>query len=406
MKTSKFTFLFPRLKSKIHILTHNFSCGRWMIWAIILFFAAVTANAQKINLQVEHRFQYPNGIISFELPQQKNNKKYNVKIFCSTDDEKSYYDITSEVTGDALQNATAGKKTVYWNPYIKNPNFNEGIIIKVNAKVVADLPSNFVLIDGGTFTMGSPESEPERDSDEKQHQVRVSSFYISKYEVSQKQWQEIMGNNPSRFEGEDLPVERVSWYDCVEFCNKLSERDGLTKCYTIDKSRKDANNKGDYDGLKWVVTCDFTANGYRLPTEAEWEYAARAGTSTPFSTGNNLTTSQANYNGNYPYNGNSKGKYRVKTVSVSSFSPNNWGLYNMHGNVWEWCWDWYGGYSINGLQTNPIGATTGQYRLLRGGSWYYSARDCRSALRDNFTPTDRNYNVGFRLVLFSAVLQK
>ncbi len=395
----------------------------------ILFFAAVTANAQILSLQTDLQFQYPNGIITFELPQQKNNKKYNVKIFCSTDDEKSYTDITNEVTGDAGKNVTAGKKTVYWNPFLKNPDFNEEVKVKVNAKVVADLPSNFVLIDGGTFTMGSPESEPERGSGEKQHQVRVSSFYISKYEVSVAEFKEFIDATGYKTDADkrtnnygsyvykngswnqqdgvnwrcgvdgnvrpasenNHPVIHISWNDCVAYCNWKSERDGLTKCYTINGSD---------------VTCDFTANGYRLPTEAEWEYAARAGSTTPFSTGNNLTTSQANYDGNYPYNGNSNGKYREKTVSVSSFSPNNWGLYNVHGNVWEWCWDWYGDDSINGLQTNPIGATTGQRRLLRGGSWFNSARSCCSANRLNFTPTSRNFNVGFRLVLFSAVLQK
>jgi formylglycine-generating enzyme required for sulfatase activity len=171
----------------------------------------------------------------------------------------------------------------------------------------------------------------------------------------------------------------------------------LTPAYTIDKSRKDPNNKNDYDNIKWTVTWNRNANGYRLPTEVEWEYACRAGTTTPFNTGNNITTSQANYDGDYPYNGNAKGIYRERTTPVGSFQPNAWGLYDMHGNVWEWCWDWYGNYS-SGAQTDPIGASSGSYRVLRGGSWSYYALNLRSALRGLDSPSYRNFVIGFRLV--------
>ena len=142
---------------------------------------------------------------------------------------------------------------------------------------------------------------------------------------------------------------------------------------------------------------------YRLPTEAEREYACRAGTTTSFNTGNNLTTDQANYEGNYPYNGNPKGVYRLNTVPVNSFSPNAWGLYTMHGNVAEWCSDWFGGRYYDeckesGTVSNPAGPATGSLRVLRGGSWYYDAVRCRSAYRYCYTPDSRNRNVGFRLV--------
>jgi len=145
------------------------------------------------------------------------------------------------------------------------------------------------------------------------------------------------------------------------------------------------------------VTWNQNANGYRLPTEAEWEYACRAGTTTPFSTGNNITTSQANYNGNYPYNNNAKGTYRATTTAVGSFSPNSWGLYDMHGNVFEWCWDWLGDYSSN-AQTDPRGASSGSGRVIRGGSWDNSALYLRSAYRNSYAPSNRLYNIGFRLV--------
>ncbi|WP_461256017.1 SUMF1/EgtB/PvdO family nonheme iron enzyme [Treponema sp. R80B11-R83G3] len=248
----------------------------------------------------------------------------------------------------------------------------------------ASLPAGMVRINGGTFTMGSPANEPSRSSNEgPQHQVTVSSFYMGKYEVTQKEYQEVMGTNPSNFKGDNLPVEQVSWYDAVEYCNKRSQKEGLTPAYT---------RNGDN------VTWNKNANGYRLPTEAEWEYACRAGTTTPFSTGNNVTTSQANYDGNNPYNNNAKGEYRQKTMAVGSFSPNALGLYDMHGNVWEWCWDWYGNYS-SGSQTDPIGTSSGSYRVGRGGSWYNSAEDVRSGYRFNYyAPYDRGSGIGFRLV--------
>ena len=137
--------------------------------------------------------------------------------------------------------------------------------------------------------------------------------------------------------------------------------------------------------------------GCRLPTEAEWEYACRAGTTTPFSTGNNLTTSQANYNGNYPYNNNLEGEYRQQTTPVGSFAANAYGLFDMHGNVWEWCSDWYGGYSTS-AQTNPKGASSGSDRVRRGGGWGSFAYYCRAAYRYYDTPDYNDYNLGFRLV--------
>jgi len=261
------------------------------------------------------------------------------------------------------------------------------------------VPSNMVRIEGGAFTMSSPANEVSRDSDEVQHRVTVSAFYMSKYQVTQAEYESVMRTNPSNFKGANLPVENVSWYNAVEYCNALSQREGLDPAYTIDKSRSDPNNKNEYDNLKWLVTRNPNANGYRLPTEAEWEYVCRAGTTTPFITGNNITTSQANYDGNYPYNNNAKGTYREKTTPVGSFAANRWGLYDMHGNVWEWCWDWYGDYK-NEVQTNPRGPDSGASRVIRGGSWYNYARGIRSANRNIRDPSLRNgsSSIGFRLV--------
>jgi len=247
-----------------------------------------------------------------------------------------------------------------------------------------------VLISGGTFQMGSPSNEADRKDNEKQHQVTVGSFYMGKYEVTQKEYQEVMGMNNSYFNGDNLPVENVNWYQAVNYCNRLSQRDGLTPAYTVNGTD---------------VTWNQNANGYRLPTEAEWEYACRAGTTTPFNTGNNITTNQANFKS-------------LKTTEVGSFAPNPWGLYDMHGNVWEWCWDIYDvyvtksrediafGYSMylvggsrdGGAQADPKGVSSGSGRVVRGGSWYNTAQDLRSAYRFYYTPSSLNYGiVGFRV---------
>ncbi|MDR2516737.1 MAG: SUMF1/EgtB/PvdO family nonheme iron enzyme [Spirochaetaceae bacterium] len=243
--------------------------------------------------------------------------------------------------------------------------------------------ANMVRIPGGTFTMGSPANEPQRNNHEgPQHQVTVSTFYMGKYEVTQREWREVMGNNPSGFRGDNLPVENLSWNDAVEYCNWRSRREGLIPAYTINGT-----------DVRW----NRSANGYRLPAEAEWEYACRAGTRGPFSTGNNITTGQANYNGNGPYNNNARGVYRGRTVNAGRFAPNAWGLYDMHGNVYEWCWDWYGAYTSE-AQTNPAGPSAGSTRVNRGGSWGRGAQNARSAGRYGNDPSYRFRNLGLRLV--------
>jgi formylglycine-generating enzyme required for sulfatase activity len=236
-------------------------------------------------------------------------------------------------------------------------------------------------IAGGTFTMGSPEAEAGRSSNETQHQVTVSGFYLGKHEVTVEEFKQFVNatqyqttaessgdgsyvyvdgswqlktdanwKNPYFEQGDNQPVVLVSWYDAVEYCNWRSEKEGLTKAYTITTGAEGT-----------TVMWNKTAKGYRLPTEAEWEYACRAGTTTPFSTGENITTEQANYDGNYPYNGNAAGTFRQKTTPVGSFAANVWGLYDMHGNVWEWCWDWYDAYGTE-AQNDPVGAVSGSDR--------------------------------------------
>ncbi|MDR2519067.1 MAG: formylglycine-generating enzyme family protein, partial [Spirochaetaceae bacterium] len=156
--------------------------------------------------------------------------------------------------------------------------------------------------------------------------------------------------------------------------------------------RNDINNNNEFDNNKWTITANWSANGYRLPTEAEWEYACRAGTITPFYTGSSIVPTQANYDG--------KDHARQSTSKVGSFPPNPWGLFDMHGNVFEWCWDWYSAYSSGVTQIDPLGGPSGTHRVLRGGSWNKSAQSLRSAYRVGSTPSLRSSEFGFRLARF------
>jgi formylglycine-generating enzyme required for sulfatase activity len=258
-------------------------------------------------------------------------------------------------------------------------------------RIERPVPDGFVRIPGGTFLMGIPASEAGRFGDEgPQHQVTVSGFYMGKYEVTQKEWAEVMGSNPSNFKGDKLPVENVSWYDVIEYCNKRSVKEGLTPAYT---------RNGD------SVTWNRGANGYRLSTEAEWEYACRAGTTTAFNTGSKAESLSGSAN---VADQTAKAKYSdwtiveirdgyAETAPVGSYRPNSFGLYDMHGNVYEWCWDWYGSYS-GGAQIDPAGPASGANRVIRGGSWSYDAAHLRSASRVINTPGLRYSDLGFRLV--------
>jgi formylglycine-generating enzyme required for sulfatase activity len=226
-----------------------------------------------------------------------------------------------------------------------------------------------VAIPGGTFMMGYPEIEKERYNNEgPKRSVTVPAFFMAKYPVTQTQWQAVMGNNPSRFQGLNRPVENVNWNDAVEFCQKLSQK---------------------------------TGKDYRLPSEAEWEYACRAGTTTPFYFGETITPDLANYNGNSTYGNEKEGVFREQTTDVDSFPPNAFGLYDMHGNVWEWCQDvWHENY--NGAPTDGSAWESGgdsNQRLLRGGGWDDTPEDCRSACRGRDRPGDRSDGVGFRIAV-------
>jgi formylglycine-generating enzyme required for sulfatase activity len=244
--------------------------------------------------------------------------------------------------------------------------------VRPSAPPERPIPADMVRVEGGAFQMGSTNGY---DNEKPVHSVTVKSFYMGKYEVTQKEWAEIMGTNPSKFKGDDLPVENVSWYDAIEYCNKRSLKEGLTPAY-----------RGSGDS----ITCNFSATGYRLPTEAEWEYAAKGGDK------DYLTLSYSGSNNADAvgwHTDNSGGR----THPVGTKLPNDLGLFDMSGNVWEWCWDWYGDYPAS-ARTDPAGPASGALRVLRGGSWNIYAQYLRSAFRGYNTPSLRDSYGGFRLV--------
>jgi formylglycine-generating enzyme required for sulfatase activity len=238
---------------------------------------------------------------------------------------------------------------------------------------------NMVTIPAGSFLMGSPMDEPERVEHEgPQHEVTLGSFFMAQTPITQAQWRAVAGwqklerdlkPDPSKFKGANRPVEQVSWLDALEFCRRLNQR---------------------------------TGQRYGLPSEAQWEYACRAGSTTPFHFGATLTPELANYNGNEAYGNGSKGTYREQTIEVASFPSNGWGLHDMHGNVWEWCADhWHDSYNFAPGDDQPWlipAAADDEPRLLRGGSGYSFPGYCRSAVRLHFLPGLANYDVGFRVV--------
>jgi formylglycine-generating enzyme required for sulfatase activity len=225
------------------------------------------------------------------------------------------------------------------------------------------------LIPAGRFVMGSPVGEEERRSEEPEHEVTVTQpFYLGRWEVTQEQYAAVTKKSPSKFPGPRHPVDNISCEEAEEFCRA-------------------ANLLLEAQRSPWRL---------RLPSEAEWEYACRAGTTTPFNCGKTLSVEQANYDGNYTYGGGSKGIYRRRTVPVGSFPPNAWGLYDMHGNVWEWCQDWYGEYPA-GPVNDPRGPEKGGLKVLRGGGWYASPRYSRCAFRLRYYPSSRLNHFGFRV---------
>ncbi len=311
----------------------------------------------KITAEDNTYLQIATPVISPEP--ETYDEAQTITITCETEDVEIYYSLDGT---DPDQTST-----LYTSP------FNLGSSATVKARAYKEdwqeseiasadyvINTDFVLVEGGTFHNGTAD-------------VTLSSFYIGRYEVTQAEYQAVMGNNPSYFSGSDKPVEYVSWFDAVEYCNARSIQEGLTPCYNTSN---------------W--TCNINANGYRLPTEMEWMFAAKGGNQEP-ATGYNQyagTDVEAELT-NYAWYSSNSGS---TTHNVGTKVPNQLGLYDMSGNVWEWCNDWYGSYSSS-AQTDPVGPATGSDRVYRGGSWCSSATNCRVAFRNNNYPTNSSYYI-------------
>lgn len=257
----------------------------------------------------------------------------------------------------------------------------------------------------GEFQMGSDVNEKDRRDDENQHKVRISRpFLIGAHEVTQAEFAAVMDYQPSWFSPKgngaekiakinsgELPVDSVTWFDAIEFCNRLSERDGFQPYYSITDVKTE--NESRVSAKVEIVG----GTGYRLPTEAEWEYACRAGSSTPYHFG------EADGGGNYIHRVSTRNygtglKKLGRSTTVGSYKPNAWGIHDMHGNVAEWCWDWYGkSYYGNSPADDPNGPLNGDHRVLRGGSWLVKQTSCRSATRFWNVPGKADMHIGFRI---------
>jgi formylglycine-generating enzyme required for sulfatase activity len=305
-------------------------------------------------------------------------RQFNWVSFKDIKDDDAFYRFEWGITGKKPQLTNSSQSSpASQSPPLSVPQSRQSFIETLSGNIKLEM----IKIPAGSFLMGTEEAEVIRLCQEyktdwfkcemPQHRVNLKEFYLGKYPVTQEQYQAIMGNNPSNFKDNPKnPVEKVSWNDAQKFCQKLNEK---------------------------------TGKKYRLPSEAEWEYACRAGTTTSFYFGETISTDQANYDGNYTFGKGKKGVYREKTTPVGSFPANKFGLYDMHGNVWEWCQDvWHENYENapkDGSNWNDNHSQS-PLRLLRGGSWDDNPGNCRSAIRYGFNAGYCLDNIGFRLAVF------
>jgi formylglycine-generating enzyme required for sulfatase activity len=329
--------------------------------------------------------------------QDADSAHITIGLMVSSDGGNTWNISCDLLSGDIGVNISPGiNKHIIWNLGSEHPNIEANYHFKVTADdgYVPPVPGGFVLVPGGTFTMGRTTGTG--DSEElPTHSVTLNSFYMGKYEVTQGEYQAIMGSNPAHNYGvgTSYPVYYVSWYSVIKYCNLRSMNEGLTPVYTISGTTNPANwgavptsNNSTWD----AAICNWAANGYRLPTEAEWEYAARGGTNTPdylYSGSNDINAVAWNLS-------NSSSASHI----VGTKAANALGIYDMSGNVWERCWDWYSGsYYSSSPSTNPKGPTSGSARVVRGGSWYSGAGGCRVAFRNSVSPYTSYVWYGFRL---------
>ena len=352
--------------------------NRLIIIILFCFLTVGVAFSQKVS-NVDAYQEGKNIVITYSLSEAGMVSA----VYCSTDGGRTWGAPLRHVSGDVNKSVSAGSHRVVWDVLSEREHLKgENICFKVEAGnqlftvngesfemvrvedgnqlfTVNGVSFEMVRVQGGTFTMGATAEQGSDTYDDKKptHQVTLSSYSIGKTEVTQALWQAVMGSNPSNFKGSNLPVEQVSWEDCQTFIRKLNA---------------------------------ITGKNFRLPTEAEWEYAARGGDKSrgyKYS-GSNTLSNVAWYYDNSAF----------KTHPVATKAPNELGIYDMSGNVWEWCSDWYGSYSSSS-QYNPTGPNSGSYRVDRGGGWNLSAGLCRVSYRDYSYPSFRRYYLGLRLAL-------
>jgi len=376
------------------------------------------------NVQAQQRQFTATWDVTYDL-ETVGDIAVTVSLYLSTDSGASYPNLCATVSGDFGAGVVPGTgKSIVWDAGADFPGLSSATCrLRVTAD---DGRADFVAIAPGTFMMGSPTTGPGRGPNETQHQVTLThGIYVQTTEVTNQQYRDMAQwafNNShvtatsaslrdaldasaqelldldrysceisfsnARFTvdagKENHPVSDVTWYGAVAYCDWLSLRQGLSRAYNHNNWECNAGNP-------------YTAPGYRLPTEAEWEYACRAGTQTPFNTGSCLDAgTEANYYGSDPYPGCPAGPYLGGTAPVGSYPANAFGLYDMHGNLHEWCNDWSGTYG--GTVTDPVGAGAASFRVLRDGYWYYNAQYCRSAARSYSNPDYSGRDVGFRPV--------
>jgi len=380
------------------------------------------------NVQAQQRQFTATWDVTYDL-ESVGDIAVTVSLSLSTDSGATYPNLCATVTGDVGAGVLPGVgKHIVWNAGADFPGLSSPTCrLRVTANDgYVEAPAGFVAIAAGTFMMGSPTTEPLRNLDETQHQVTLThGLYVQTTEVTNQQFRDmaqwaydsgyVWANGGGLFDkldgqttlalkffgpGYDMtfeagvisctnpndPVRHVRWFGAAAYCDWLSLQQGLPRAYNHSGSNWQCNGGSPY-----------TAAGYRLPTEAEWEYACRAGTQTPFSTGSCLdAVTEANYFGTGPYTGCTTGPYLGLPVPVGSYLANAFGLYDMHGNLFEWCNDWYGTY--DGTVTDPVGVTVEGERVFRGGSWNRAANYCRSAYRFRGNPWVQSDQLGFRLV--------
>jgi formylglycine-generating enzyme required for sulfatase activity len=312
-----------------------------------------------------------------------------ITVLVSADGGTSYNIYPSALSGAVGDQVTPGTgKQIIWNPagdgMQVGANYKVKVIARDNPTQNQDQFTSFIKVEGGTFYNGTSN-------------VTLSTFYIDKYEITQNDYHAVMGVNPSYFAGNpNRPVEWVSWYNAIEYCNRRSMQEGYMPCYSYSTYGTDPSNWPS--GWNTIaanhtnVSCNWTANGYRLPTEMEWVFAAKGGNQSQ-----GYTYSGSNTIDNVAWYSSNSGS---RTWDVGSLASNELGIYDMSGNIWEWCWDIYGNYP-SGAQTDPHGATSGSDRVRRGGSWYGGAYNCTDSWRSNLNATYIQYNIGFRCVRVS-----